>query len=72
MDVPSAADFFQIDEYNDLSKRKKPTIVVNLQEIVTIHSALASNTDMVVRLHRWHFFFYSTNRPSKILTHPLP
>jgi Ras GTPase-activating-like protein IQGAP2/3 len=44
--VPPAEEYFQIDEYF-YAARNKPSIVINLQEIVTVHTALIETTDVL-------------------------
>lgn len=45
VDVPTSEEHFNIDQYVDMAGRKKPTIVLNLQEIYTVHIAVFENID---------------------------
>jgi Ras GTPase-activating-like protein IQGAP2/3 len=56
MNIPAAENEFDINEFNDLSNRTKPTLYMKLADIFTVHqyivqdiSAICPNPDDVLR-----------------------
>ncbi len=47
IDVPSAEATFDIDEFNDLYSKTKPTLYVKMADIFSIHHLVAADTSVM-------------------------
>lgn len=47
LDVPSAETQFDIDEFNDLYARTKPTLYIKMADIFSIHHLVAGNLQSI-------------------------
>lgn len=47
IDVPNAETQFDIDEFNDLYSRTKPTLYIKLSDIFSIHHLIAADSSYI-------------------------
>lgn len=47
IDVPNAEIHFDIDEFNDLYARTKPTLYIKMADIFSIHHLVAADTSAI-------------------------
>ena len=47
IDVPTAESTFDIDEFNDLYSRTKPTLYIKMADIFSIHHLVAADTSVM-------------------------
>lgn len=51
IDVPNAETQFDIDEFNDLYSRTKPTLYIKLSDIFSIHHLIAADSSYICPNH---------------------
>lgn len=51
IDVPNAETQFDIDEFNDLYSRTKPTLYIKLSDIFSIHHLIAADSAYICPNH---------------------
>ncbi len=51
IDVPNAETQFDIDEFNDLYARTKPTLYIKMADIFSVHHLVAADTSYICPSH---------------------